>query len=222
MQKLTLDRVDGRPFRVLCLGAHSDDLEIGCYAAVDHLMSTIAEIEILWMVFCGKGVRGEEAVKSAERLLHGVPKRRILLKEFRDGFLPYTGGEVKDCFEELKGLVDPDLILTHYRDDRHQDHRLVSELTWNTWRDHFILEYEIPKYDGDMGSPNLFIPFGEEVLNRKIDHLLKSFASQQGKQWYDPETFRGMARVRGMECASPGNFAEAFYCRKLVLSNSEV
>jgi LmbE family N-acetylglucosaminyl deacetylase len=143
----------------------------------------------------------------------GGPK----LKAFRDGFMPFVGAEVKDVFEELKKSVSPDLVLSHNQRDSHQDHRLVAELTWNTFRNHFILEYEIPKYDGDLGQPSVFVPLETEICQRKVESLMTSFQSQRGKHWFQPETFLGLMRLRGMECNSPSGYAEAFYCRKLVL-----
>jgi hypothetical protein len=145
------------------------------------------------------------------------PGSRIIIRKFRDGFLPHEGREVKEAFEELKEGPSPDLILTHYRGDLHQDHRLISELTWNTFRNHLILEYEIPKYDGDLGTPNVFVPVDEPLCQRKIDTILENFASQAGKRWFTPEVFRALLRLRGMECNSPSDYAEAFYCRKLVV-----
>jgi LmbE family N-acetylglucosaminyl deacetylase len=170
-----------------------------------------------WVVFTSDPTREAEALRAAETLLAGTPSARIIIKKFRDGFLPYEGALVKEAFEELKGLVSPDLILTHYRDDLHQDHRLISELTWNTFRDHFILEYEVPKWDGDLGVPNLFVPLDEAVSRRKVETILTSFRSQHGKRWFSEDLFRSLLRLRGMECNATGNHAEAFYCRKLLL-----
>jgi LmbE family N-acetylglucosaminyl deacetylase len=216
MQTLQLKRQQGKDLKILCLGAHSDDLEIGCYATLRHLITTSQQAEVFWVVLCAGGVRGKEASSSARQLLRGVKKSTVVLKKFRDGFLPYSGWDVKDFFEEIKPRFEPDVILTHARDDRHQDHRLVSDLTWNTYRDHFILEYEIPKYDGDLGSPNLFVPFGEPMLKEKIEHVMKFFPSQQGKKWFSPETFAALSRLRGMECSAPEDHAEGFYSRKIV------
>jgi LmbE family N-acetylglucosaminyl deacetylase len=131
--------------------------------------------------------------------------------------MPFVGAEVKSAFEELKRTVDPDLIFTHNRRDSHQDHRLIAELTWNTFRDHFILEYEIPKYDGDMGQPSVFVPLDTEIYQKKVANLMEAFATQRSKHWFQPETFLGLMRLRGMECNAPSGYAEAFYCRKLVI-----
>ena len=204
------------PQHVLCLGAHCDDLEIGCAGAVLKLTAEANPPAITWVIFTSSPRREAEALKSAEALLHRAVGTRIIIHKFRDGFLPYEGSAVKECFEELKGEVSPDLILTHYRGDLHQDHRLISELTWNTFRDHLILEYEVPKYDGDLGAPNVFVPLDEPVVRLKIEAIMTGFPSQAGKRWFDEETFRSMLRLRGLECNAPGNYAEAFYCRKLV------
>jgi LmbE family N-acetylglucosaminyl deacetylase len=201
---------------VLCLGAHADDIEIGCGGTVLTLLERGAPIAVTWVVFCAEGQRAEEAQRSAETLLAGAAKREIIIEDFRDGFLPYTGAQVKEAFEELKLRAVPDLILTHHRHDLHQDHRLVAELTWNTFRNHLILEYEIPKYDGDLGAPNVFVPLEEAICERKIDTILGNFASQRGKRWFSEELFRSILRLRGMECNASSGYAEAFYCRKLV------
>jgi len=202
--------------QVLCVGAHCDDLEIGCGGTILKLAASENPPVFTWVVFSSNAVREREALQSVQRLLPGIASTRIFVKKFRDGFLPYEGSLVKETFEELKGLVSPDLVLTHYRGDLHQDHRLVSELTWNTFRDHLILEYEIPKYDGDLGTPNLFVPLEESLCRRKIDTILSSFPSQSGKRWFSEELFRSMLRIRGMECNAASSYAEAFYCRKLV------
>jgi LmbE family N-acetylglucosaminyl deacetylase len=172
---------------------------------------------VTWLVLASNARREAEALRSAEALLRPAPSARILIEKFRDGFLPYEGAAVKETFEELKQETAPDLVLTHYRHDLHQDHRLVSELTWNTFRDHLVLEYEIPKYDGDLGTPNVFVPLEASQCQRKIDAIVKGFPSQTAKRWFSEETFRSLLRLRGMECNAPSTYAEAFYCRKLVL-----
>jgi LmbE family N-acetylglucosaminyl deacetylase len=202
---------------VLCLGAHCDDLEIGCGGTVLTLAAQPNSPAFTWMVFSSDTTRESEALRSAETFLRNAASSRIIIKKFRDGFLPYEGGLVKDTFEELKGTVSPDLVLTHYRNDLHQDHRLISELTWNTFRNHLILEYEIPKYDGDLGVPNVFVPLSESVCRDKIDTILTSFASQAGRHWFTEELFRSLLRLRGMECKAASNYAEAFHCRKLLV-----
>jgi LmbE family N-acetylglucosaminyl deacetylase len=203
---------------VLCLGAHCDDLEIGCGGTVLKLAEGVsAPPAFTWVIFSSDAAREAEARRGAEMFLPKDPSPQLIIKRFRDGFLPYEGHLVKDTFEELKARVSPDLILTHYRGDLHQDHRLISELTWNTFRDHLILEYEIPKYDGDFGRPNLFVPLDESYCRRKIDAILTSFISQTGKRWFSEELFRSVLRVRGMECNASSHYAEAFYCKKLVV-----
>ncbi len=202
--------------RILALGAHPDDIEIGCGGTILRLAAEHPDLEVSWVVFCSSPERAREARASAEAFLAGVARSRIEVKGHRDGFLPYLGAQVKDDFEALKALASPDLVLTHYREDRHQDHRLVSELTWNTWRNHLVLEYEIPKYDGDFGSPNLFASLSSATLDRKIELILKGFPTQAGKPWFSADLFRAVARIRGMECVAPEGYAEAFYCRKAV------
>jgi LmbE family N-acetylglucosaminyl deacetylase len=203
--------------RVLAIGAHPDDIEIGCGATVLRMAEAYPEAEILWVVLTGDGERGEEARRSAAGFVAGFGASRVVVGDFRDAFLPYEGAPVKEFFEGLKSEFSPDLILTHQRDDLHQDHRLACELTWNTWRDHLILEYEIPKYDGDLGAPNLFVHLDDSAVQRKIDLLLDHFGSQLDRRWFTEDLFRSLLRVRGMESNSPTGQAEAFYCRKLVL-----
>jgi LmbE family N-acetylglucosaminyl deacetylase len=216
MMSLNLPSASKDPFVVLCLGAHSDDIEIGCGGTLLHLQQALPGLKFHWVVFSALGVRGQEAARAAELFASDCDKK-LLLKNYRDGFLPYHGAEVKDFFEEMKGQVNPDLIFTHWQGDAHQDHRLVSELTWNTFRNHLILEYEVPKYDGDMGRPNVFVPLAAPLPDRKVSHLLEAFASQRVKPWFDAELFKGLMRIRGMESNSPSGYAEAFHCRKLVL-----
>ena len=203
--------------KILCLGAHSDDIEIGCGGTILRLREQFPACELHWIVFSAEGIRQAEAV-AASKLFGGDRLAQApLIKSFPDGFLPFVGAEVKNTFEGLKQIGAPDLVFTHFRNDAHQDHRLLSELTWNTFRDSFILEYEIPKYDGDLGRPNVFIPFSAEIADKKINHLLESFRSQQSKNWFEESTFRSLMRLRGMECNSASGYAEGFYCRKVVL-----
>jgi LmbE family N-acetylglucosaminyl deacetylase len=203
---------------VLCLGAHCDDIEIGCGGTLLYLKGAFPKLRFHWVVFSASGPRGQEAARAAELFIAGCEKE-IILKDFRDGFLPYSGGKVKEHFEEMKGQVNPDLIFTHWHGDAHQDHRLISELTWNTFRNHLICEYEIPKYDGDMGRPNLFVPLEADEYQRKIRYILDAFQSQRTKHWFQQDTFLSLLRLRGMECNAPSNHAEAFHCRKLVLAS---
>jgi LmbE family N-acetylglucosaminyl deacetylase len=202
---------------VLALGSHSDDIEIGCGATLLALTRTRPEIEVTWVVLGAEGEREREARASAETFMGAATRSEVIVHGFRDGFFPYVGGDVKDVFEDLKSRLEPDLILTHARHDLHQDHRLVCELTWNTWRDHLILEYEIPKYDGDLGTPNVFVPISEEVARKKVRLVLDTFESQLARHWFDEQLFLGLMRVRGMEGRSPSGYAEAFTCRKLSL-----
>ena len=219
MLQFRLERAPLR--RVLALGSHSDDIEIGCGATLLALTRARPEIEVTWVVLGADGVREREARASAEAFMSAAARSEIVVHGFRDGFFPYVGGEVKDAFEEMKRRLEPDLILTHTRHDLHQDHRLVCELTWNTWRNHLILEYEIPKYDGDLGNPNVFVPISEELAREKARLINEAFASQQGKHWFEEEVFFGLMRIRGMEAASPTGYAEAFVCRKLSLELTE-
>jgi LmbE family N-acetylglucosaminyl deacetylase len=216
---LHLSKQSTDTLQILCLGAHSDDIEIGCGGTLLHLKQLFPRLKFHWIVFSAAGPRAQEAAKAAELFTAGCEKE-IVLKEFRDGFLPYNGAQVKEFFEETKSRVQPDLIFTQWGGDSHQDHRLLSELTLNTFRNHMILEYEIPKYDGDLGRPNVFVPLETSVLEQKIDHLFTAFASQRSKKWFDRETFRGLMRLRGMESNSPSGYAEAFHARKIILQPS--
>ena len=213
---IALDLPDTGKLEVLCLGAHCDDIEIGCGGTLLALLERSPKPSLQWVVFCSNPERRLECEKSAELFLGAQQKPRVL--DFRDGFLPYQGGAVKEKFEELKREYKPDLILTHYRNDRHQDHRLICELTWNTWRNHMIWEYEIPKYDGDLGSPNLFVPLGAEHVRKKLEYVLECYGSQQSRQWFDAETLSGLMRLRGVEANAPSRYAEAFYTPKLVVA----
>lgn len=206
-----------RPLRrLLALGAHADDIEIGAGGTIARLIASVRRLEVGWVVLSADGARAEEARASVEALV-GNALRLAVIERFRDGFFPYEGAAIKECFEALKGRFEPDVILTPCREDRHQDHRLVSDLTWNTFRDHLILEYEIPKYDGDLGAPNLYVALTAADCQRKLEHLRRYFPSQRGRHWFDDELFRGLLRLRGMEARAPSGYAEAFYARKLVL-----
>lgn len=207
----------GERLSVLCLGAHSDDIEIGAGATLLSLVERGIRLDVHWCVLSGGGVRDDEARKSAADFLAQAASSQVEVMSFRDGFFPEQGEAIKQWFEALKARVEPDIILTHRRDDAHQDHRKVCQLTWNTFRDHQILEYEIPKWDGDIGQPNVYVPVSAAALRRKIDLLMAHFGSQRSKQWFDDETFRGLARIRGMECRAPERYAEAFFGRKLAL-----
>lgn len=214
---LGLGRQRGGPLKMLCLGAHADDIEIGCGGTILKFVRSGGTLEVYWYVFGASGKRATEAVESANLFLDGVKKKKIMVKNFRDGFFPYQGGKIKNLFEELKKSFNPDIIFTHYRDDLHQDHRVISRLTWNTFRDHFILEYEVPKYDGDLSSPNLFVPIDEATSAKKVELIMNVFRSQRQKHWFTEDTFLSILRLRAIETGSAGRYAEAFYSRKMLL-----
>jgi LmbE family N-acetylglucosaminyl deacetylase len=217
MIRLELPRPKKGPLRVLCLGAHSDDIEIGCGGTLLHLLARRRSVAIDWIVFSGDGVRAAEARASARRLAAGS-RPRIETKSFRDGFFPSQQAAVKEEFEKLKRRPAPDLVFCPRRGDAHQDHRVLAELAWNTFRDHYILEYEIPKYDGDFGSPNVYVPLDETAARRKVEHLMQAFPSQAGNPWFTEETFRAVLRLRGIECNAESGLAEGFYARKTILA----
>jgi LmbE family N-acetylglucosaminyl deacetylase len=216
MIRLQLPTEPTAKLNILCLGSHSDDIEIGCGGTILRLAEQYPNCIFHWVVFTASGERETEARRASE-LFAGSRLGEATFKNFRDGFLPFLGAEVKNVFEALKLQISPSLIFTHYGQDAHQDHRLVSELTWNTFRNHLIMEYEIPKYDGDMGKPSVFVPLGAGIAKKKISHLMEAFTSQHTKPWFQEDTFCALMRLRGMECNSPSGYAEAFYCRKLVL-----
>jgi LmbE family N-acetylglucosaminyl deacetylase len=212
----------GAPLRLLCLGAHCDDIEIGCGATILDLIASGTAVEVSWCVVGSTPQRALEAKACAAAFLKGAAAAHVDVQAFRDGHFPWQGSAIKEWFESLKALPRPDLIFTHTRDDRHQDHREVCGLTWNTFRDHLILEYEIPKWDGDLGRPAVYQTVSEAALERKVDLLHRHYPTQSGKHWFDRDTFRGLARLRGLECNSPSRFAEAFHAPKLLLGLSGV
>ena len=206
------------PLRLLCLGAHPDDIEIGCGGSLLRLVAEQPGMSVRWVVFSGNERRRAEATGAALHFLAGLADPEINVLGFRDGFFPSQHAEIKDTFEQLKREYRPSLVLTHNRDDLHQDHRLVAELTYNTFRDHLVWEYEIPKYDGDLGNPNLFFPLSHDQCRHKIATLLEHFPSQRERaQWFTEDTFLALMRLRGIGCNAPSGFAEAFYCRKAVV-----
>jgi LmbE family N-acetylglucosaminyl deacetylase len=205
------------PLRVLCLGAHADDIEIGCGGTLLHWLAGGRRLTVDWVVFSASAEREREARAAAGKFLSGAAAAELRVEHFRDGYFPYDAS-LKDVFEDLKARPAPDVIFTHHRADRHQDHRTLSDLTWNTFRQHLILEYEIPKYDGDLGQPNCFVELPAAVCDAKITHLLGAFPSQRGKPWFTEDTFRGLLRLRGIESACPSGYAEAFHVRKLRLT----
>jgi LmbE family N-acetylglucosaminyl deacetylase len=211
-----------RPYEklsVLCLGAHSDDIEIGAGATILSWIASGVQLEVHWCVFGAIGCRRAEAEASAAAFLTGAGSSTIELAQFQDGFFPYQGAEIKAWLKNLRDAVDPDVVLTHRRTDAHQDHCEISRLTWNLFRDHLILEYEIPKWDGDLGQPNFYVAIGAAAMARKIELLLRHFGTQRSKHWFDEETFRGLARLRAMECRAQDRYAEAFRARKVLLSS---
>jgi len=217
---LGLNLPGGRAPVLLFLGAHCDDIEIGCGGTVIELLKAYPDAKVHWVVLSTGAGREREARKAASMLLRKADAPRVVVKEFRGAYFPTEAVAIKDYFEQLKREVSPDLIFTHMREELHQDHRVVGELTWNTWRNHMILEYEIPKYDGGLGSPSVFVPLPRATLARKVELLMKVFRTQLDKQWFTPATFEGLARLRGIECNAPSGYAEAFHCRKLLLGRA--
>jgi len=218
MLNLALGKGTDETVKILCLGAHSDDIEIGCGGTILKLLEQYKRASVYWVVFGSDERRAEEARESANMFLSQAESKSIVIKKFTTSFFPYVGMDIKLYFERLKQEVSPDVVFTHYRNDLHQDHRVISELTWNAFRNHFVLEYEIPKYDGDFGVPNSFVHLDQPTVGKKINFIMENFRSQRDKQWFDEETFRAVLRLRGMESNSPSKYAEAFYCRKMVWS----
>jgi LmbE family N-acetylglucosaminyl deacetylase len=204
-------------YEVLCLGAHSDDIEIGCGGTMLRLLRDFPVARVVWVVLSGNAARAKEARRSARRILGRRVESRIIQCSFRESYFPYTAVPIKEFFDTLKDDVRPDLVLTHYRNDLHQDHRIVSELTYHTFRDHLVLEYEIVKLDGDVGNPNVYVPLDAGTVRRKLQVVMSSFASQRDKRWFSEDVFRAIMRLRGVEAGAPSGYAEAFYGRKLVI-----
>ena len=200
---------------VLCLGSHPDDIEIGCGGTILRLVER-GDVQFYWSVLSGNARRGKEAWEGANAFLKDVKLKKIDIQQFRESYFPFVGAHIKDYFEKLKKEFSPDMVLTHYSNDAHQDHRLISDLTWNTFRDHFILEYEVPKYDGDLGIPNFYVHLDEPLVQMKISLISSIFKTQKKKHWFTEETFRSILRIRGVESNSPSKYAEAFHCRKIV------
>lgn len=217
MHALGILQTPRKPLNILCLGAHSDDIEIGCGGTILWLLRTYSGCNVTWVVFGAEAARKREAVTSAKRFLCGAKTSIIITKNFKGSFFPYRGEGIKEFFEQLKTRVAPDLIFSHCRHDLHQDHRLICELTWNTFRNHLILEYEIPKYDGDLGQPNVFVPLPDDISQTKVKLLMEGFVTQRSKRWFTEDTFYGLLRIRGLESPKSTKHAEAFYARKVVL-----
>jgi LmbE family N-acetylglucosaminyl deacetylase len=215
--RLRLPHKEDSPLHILCMGAHSDDIEIGCGGTILRLAQEHPDCVFHWVVFSAIGAREVEAQRAATLFVGRNNLKNPLVKTFPDGFMPFVGAEVKMFFEELSKAVSPDLIFTHHRKDAHQDHRLIAELTWNTFRNHFILEYEIPKYDGDLGQPNFYVPLESDLYQKKVHTIMDVFQSQHSKRWFQEDTFLSLMRLRGMECNSSSGYAEGFHCRKLVI-----
>lgn len=215
MLPLRLGRNDSAPLRILCLGAHSDDIEIGCGGTLMELAGGSRELRVEWIVFSAGAEREREARASASALLVDAASLELNVQDFRDGFFPDQWAALKETLEAVEAGSSPDVIFTHHRRDGHQDHRVVSELTWNTFRNHLILEYEVPKYDGDLGQPNVYVPLSRDVARRKATHLVESFPSQRERAWFDDATFLALSRLRGLECAAADGHAEGFHGPKL-------
>ena len=205
---------------VLCIGAHSDDIEIGCGGTLLTLARQNPGLKVCWVVLSAAGERAKEARRSAGFFLGRLAAKKVVIKQFRMSYFPFDGARIKNFFEKLKGMCEPDVVFTHYREDRHQDHRVVSDLSWNTFRDHLILEYEVPKYDGDMGQPNVFVPLEQEICREKAESIVRYFRTQGNKHWFTEDMFLGLMRLRGIECASPTRYAEAYFGRKMVLGQA--
>ena len=220
MLRLGWEKKEDSALRFLFMGAHCDDIEIGAGGTALALVERFPEAHFHWLVFASNPARAEEAEASAKEFLRDVKKenRHIEINRFRESFFPYIGSQIKEHFETIKQRIDPDVIFTHYREDRHQDHRLISDLTWNTYRDHLILEYEIPKYDGDLGRPNVYCPVSQSAVERKISTLMTCYPSQLKQQWFTDGTFEAMLRLRGIECKADTGLAEAFYASKIIMS----
>jgi LmbE family N-acetylglucosaminyl deacetylase len=218
MQNVIFDKKRDHEIKILCLGAHCDDIEIGCGGTILKLLQYFQFAEVYWIVFSSDSSRDKEAKFSANVFLKNAKNKSVVINRFRNGYFPYAGIEIKDYFEKIKNIFIPDIIFTHYCKDFHQDHRTISELTWNTFRNHLILEYEIPKYDGDFGAPNIFVPLEYSLCKYKVKKILASFKTQLDKHWFTEEIFLSALRLRGMECRSRTEYAEAFYCRKTVFN----
>jgi len=203
--------------RVLCLGCHGDDIEIGCGGSVLRLLNEHPGIEIWWVVLSGDPDRAAEARQSADAWLAGAGQRHVICGDFRDRYFPAQWAQIKDFIHGIAARVEPDLIFTHRRDDAHQDHRLLGELTWNAFRNNLTWEYEIPKYEGDLGQPNVFLALDEAICRRKVELLWNAFPSQQGKPWFTADAFWALLRLRGLECNAPSRFAEGFHARKTLI-----
>ena len=217
MLKFKLQTQSDGKLNLLCLGAHCDDIEIGCGGTILRLLDENHNVDAHWLVFCANDTRATEARESADLFLEKAKNKTVTINDFRDGFFPYIGAEIKEYFEILKREFNPDIIFTHCRNDLHQDHRLICELTWNTFRDHLILEYEIMKYEGDLGHPNYFVHLSEETCAKKVEYIRKCFTTQANRNWFSDDVFCSLLRLRGIESCAPCRYSEAFYCRKIIV-----
>jgi len=217
MIKINFEIRPAKAFKILCLGAHGDDIELGCGGTILNLIKEHENIEFYWIVFSADKKRAKESIACAQSFLRNVKKKRIEIKNYKDSFFPYIGSEIKDYFEELKQKYSPDIVFSHYRHDLHQDHRLISELTWNSFRNHLILEYEVLKYDGDLGAPNFFVELRKSICQKKVKLITENFKIHSDKSWFSEDAFLSLLRLRGIEANSASGYAEAFYCRKMVL-----
>jgi LmbE family N-acetylglucosaminyl deacetylase len=209
--------INNKTPRILCLGAHADDIEIGCGGTILRIVKEYPKAEFRWIVFSAEGKRAKEANQSAHSFLTDIKSKVIDVQAFKDSYFPFAGAAIKDSFVDLKREFSPDLVLTHYFNDAHQDHQLIAKLTWNAFRNNLILEYEIAKYDADLGIPNFYVHLDESIVQKKITNICKGFQSQTDKEWFGEETFRAIMRIRGLESNSLSKYAEAFYCRKIVV-----
>jgi LmbE family N-acetylglucosaminyl deacetylase len=205
------------PLDVLCLGAHCDDVEIGCGGTLLRLLEERPGSRVRLVAFSSTPERERELRSAAGELLASDASAELTVHRFRESFFPWQGAPIKEAFEALRQGPSPQIVFTHRVKDLHQDHRTVGELTWNTFRDHFILEYEVPKYDGDLGQPNVFVPLSEAVARRKTAIILRHYQSQAAKTWFTAGTFEGLMRLRAVECNAPAGWAEAFHARKVVI-----
>ena len=217
MLPISLGTDPRQPLRITCLGAHSDDIEIGCGGTLLRLLAERPGSSVRWVVFSADDERETEARKSAAAFLVDAGEAEVIVHRFRESYFPQVWADIKGAFEDLKAGPTPVVVLCHRRHDDHQDHRTLGELTWNTFRNHLVMEFEIPKYEGDLGQPHFYVPLSTEVAERKVELLLEHFGSQRNKAWFRPETFRGLMALRAVECGAPDGFAEAFHVRKMLI-----
>ncbi|HUJ10305.1 MAG TPA: PIG-L deacetylase family protein [Verrucomicrobiae bacterium] len=217
MLTLSFNHKSGSPLTVLCLGAHADDIEIGCGGTLLKLTELDPNLCVHWIVLSANLARTREARRGAQLFLRNARQKRLVIRKFRDSYFPFAGDRIKKFVQQLSQQISPDIIFTHHRRDLHQDHRLIAELTWNAFRNHLILEYEIPKYDGDMGTPNAYVHVEKSLAERKVHYICETFKTQKNKQWFDADTFLALLRLRGLESNSPSKYAEAFYCPKVLI-----